>query len=108
MLFSRVAHIPMGSGFPPKKDSPSPTSMYFSSSISFFSARSATMFIDITIITATLFKTISTTMIIPIITRDNEGGGGGGGCDLEWCEYTHALTEFQVFPQNLIVCDLFS
>ena len=37
-----------------------------------------------------------------VTTRSNEGcggeggGGGGGGCDLEWCEYTPALTEFQV------------
>ena len=67
------------------------------------------MFIDITtIITATLLASIITTMFIPITTRNNEGGGGGGGCDLEWCEYTHALTEFQVFPKIVIVCDLFS
>ena len=67
------------------------------------------MFIDITtIITATPLTSFITTMFIPIITRNNEGGRGGGGCDLEWCEYTHALTEFQVFPKNLIVCVLFS
>ena len=38
-----------------------------------------------------------------VTTRSNEGcggeggGGGGGGCDLEWCEYTPALTEFQFY-----------
>jgi len=70
MMLSRVAHIPMGSGFPPRKDPTPPTSAY--------------------------------PHPMSFLARSNEGcggegGGGGGGCDLEWCEYTPALTEFQFY-----------
>ena len=47
--------------------------------------------------------TIIVTNMAAVTTRSNEGcggeggGGGGGGCDLEWCEYTPALTEFQFY-----------
>jgi len=71
MMLSRVAHIPMGSGFPPRKDPSPPTSAYHPASMSFFAASEGGC--------------------------GGEGGGGGGGCDLEWCEYTPALTEFQFY-----------
>jgi len=82
MLLSRVAHIPMGSGFPPRKDPSPPTSAYPPPAMSFFAARSNE-------------------------GCGGEGGGGGGGCDLEWCEYTPALTEFQFFLGYVIAAIAF-
>ena len=94
----------MGSGFPPRKDSTPPTSAY-PHPMSFL-ARFVVFMRPRYPNTVRYSPVID---LIAVIIRSNEGcggegGGGGGGCDLEWCEYTPALTEFQV---DIVTCMFF-